>query len=254
MLPRLVKKRLNLRDKAPILEALLDLRVVPSPELNVSDLKLFGEEIQDRFPKSQVQTHFKSQLSLEDEKIGIDSVSASTLGYAFISSDDSKISQVQVGGFNLSKLQPYESWDALYTEFSDLWRIYKRIAKPTSVTRVAARFINKIPLPPGERLELSDYLFFHPSTPDQLGDISQFFTRTVLHHPSTPKVRAIVTVASDDEPSDNPSIVFDIDAFSADLSLDPESAEIGQLLVDLREYKNDLFFGAISPHLESILK
>lgn len=254
MSQKLVDKRLDLGLKAPILEALLDLRVAPSGNLDVSDLKLFGQEVQDRFPKSQVQTHLRSQVNLDDEKIEVDSVSTSTLGYAFISCDDAKIAQAQVGGFSLSKLKPYEGWNALYSEFSDLWRIYKRIANPASVARVAVRFINKIPLPMDEKVDLSDFLLFYPSTPSQLGDISQFFTRTVVHHPSLPSVRAIVTVASDSESNDSSNIIFDIDAFSADLCLDPESDDIEQLLTDLREYKNDLFFGAISSRLERILK
>jgi len=245
----LTSKRLDLGAHAPIIEALLDFRVLPRDNLDISDLKEFGKEISDKFPDFQIQTHLSGEVNLGDEAIAI---STSTLGYAYISPDESRIAQVQVGGFSFSKLKPYEGWNILFDEFRSLWSLYLKVAQPAAVERVAVRFINKISVPSSENMEPSDFLGFHPTTPKTLGDISEFFMRTINKHPTLPDIRSIVIVASDDT-GECPQIVFDIDAFLPNLSIDPNSQQLWDILLQLREYKNDLFFGSITPLLESVL-
>jgi uncharacterized protein (TIGR04255 family) len=253
VLTTLVNKRLNLGDSAPIVEALLDFRVLPKDGLDISDLKQFGQEINDKFPDFQIQTRLSSVVSVDEDSIALGPISTSTLGYAYISPDSTRIAQVQVGGFSFSKLKPYEGWDPLYQEFQNLWSLYLKVAQPVSVERVAVRFINKIPLPLGDPLQPSALLEFHPTTPKTLVDTSEFFMRTVNTHPTLPSIQSIVIVASD-VGTDPRQIIFDIDAFSANLSIEPRSQQLWDILLQLREYKNDLFFGSITPLLESLLK
>lgn len=248
----LTTKRLDLGDRAPIIEALLDFRVVPKDSFDIADLKKFGAEIKDRFPDFQIQTRLSGEVNVEEEAIALGSVSTSTLGYAYISPDASRIAQVQVGGFSFSKLKPYEGWHMLFNEFRSLWDLYLKSAEPTAVERIAVRFINRIAISPSQYLNPSEYLGFHPTTPKALGEFSSFFMRTVNKHPSVPDIQGIVTVASEASETEV-HLIFDIDAFSSNLSVNPRSEQLWDILLQLREYKNDLFFGSITPRLESIL-
>lgn len=252
MLTTLVDKRLDLGNRAPIVEALLDFRVSPKDNLDLSVLKEFGAAIINDFPDSQIQTRFSSEVNVDDETIALGPISTSTLGYAYVSPDATKIAQVQVGGFSFSKLKPYEGWTPLFEEFRRLWELYLQVAQPLTVKRMAVRFINKLPLASKEKLPPSSLLGFHPTTPESVAKTREFFMRTVNVHPELPDIRSIVTVASEDVDNQH-HIIFDIDAFSADLSIDPASDQLWDILLQLREYKNDLFFGSITPLLESFL-
>jgi uncharacterized protein (TIGR04255 family) len=251
---KLVSRRVDFGERAPIVEALLDARVSPREGIDALALKSFGDGLEERFPTCQIQTHWQSQLNFSSSQIDLDpeSVTTSTLGYAFLAPNGSRIAQAQIGGFCFSKLQPYEGWDALLGEFQELWQVYLQVAQPSSISRVAVRYINKILLPIEFIANPSVYLGFHPSSPDGLGNQAEFFTRSVVCHPQRPDIRGVITVASESSTEDS-FLIYDIDVFAGGLALDPDSQELPALLDQLREYKNDLFFGAITPLLEEKL-
>jgi uncharacterized protein (TIGR04255 family) len=249
---RLVERRRDFGERAPISEALIDIRVTARDDLDPSDLKLFSERWPGRFPNCQLQLQSEIKVDAADGTMALESNSG-TLGYAFINSENDKVAQVQAGGFSFSKLTPYQGWNQLLTEFQELWEAYLELSHPPSISRLGLRFINRIPLPVNSRIEVSDYLNFNPNSPSNLGDMSEFFMRTVIHNPSEPGISGVVTIASGSA-NESFTFIFDIDVFIANANLSPQSSEIWLKLEQLREYKNDIFFGGITQLVEQNLK
>jgi uncharacterized protein (TIGR04255 family) len=235
---------------------MVDVRVVPSDDLDVLKLRAFGDMWPERYPSVELQTQWQSQFTVapSDGQVAFET-NTSTLGYVLLNSDKDKVVQVQTGGISLSKLSPYEGWDRLIAEFRELWEAYLLHAAPASIARVAVRYINRIALPAGQRIELSDYLHFYPNNPSGLGDMTDFVMRTALRHPDQSAMVGIVTVASEaSRESESSSAVVDIDVFIENAIMDVHSDALWLTLSDLREYKNDIFFGAITPRVEDQLK
>jgi uncharacterized protein (TIGR04255 family) len=249
---KLVERRIDFGERAPISEALIDIRVTARDDLDPSDLKLFSESWPERFPICQLQLQSEIRVDAAGGTMALESNSG-TLGYAFINSDNDKVAQVQTGGFSFSKLPPYQGWNHLLTEFQELWSTYLELSRPHIISRLGLRFINRIPLPANCRIEISDYLNFNPNSPGDLGEMSEFFMRTVIHHPSTPGITGAVAVASDSA-NERFMFIFDIDVFIANANLSPQSSEIWLKLEQLRDYKNDIFFGGITQLVEKSLK
>lgn len=249
---RLVERRRDFGERAPIIEALIDIRVTPRDGLDASDLKLFSEKWPERFPTCQLQLQSEIKLDATDGTMALESNSG-TLGYAFFNSGNDKVVQVQTGGFSFSKLTPYQGWNHLLAEFQELWSAYLELSQPPLISRLGVRFINRIPLPVNSRIEVSDYLNFSPNSPSILGAMSEFFMRTVIHNPREPDISGVVTVASD-VANERFAFIFDIYVFIANANLRPQTGEIWLKLEHLREYKNDIFFGGITQLVEQNLK
>ena len=75
--------------------------------------------------------------------------------------------QFRRDGFTYNRLHPYKNWDYLIEHTKRTYPIYKEIAKPEAITRLAVRYINhiKIPLPVDD---LFEYFSDPPNIPDEL--------------------------------------------------------------------------------------
>ncbi len=118
------------------------------------------------------------------------------------------------------------------------------MARPETLSRIAARYINKIDVPGG--VELSDYLTAPPTLPKGLPDIlTGFFTRVLIHDDRS-GVSASVTQASQvqlDPPS--PAIILDIEVYrQSDAGALHQQVE--PALADLHDMKNRIFFGSVT--------
>jgi uncharacterized protein (TIGR04255 family) len=89
-------------------------------------------------------------------------------GYFWKTSDEKTIVQFRVDGFTFNRLRPYTSWTELFPQALDLWHLYSRVSRPEVITRLAVRYINRIPLPAGVT-DFSDlfvrYVFMRLSRP-----------------------------------------------------------------------------------------
>jgi uncharacterized protein (TIGR04255 family) len=72
-------------------------------------------------------------------------------------------------GFAMSRLAPYENWNAVRDEARRLWDIYRSIAKPSKLIRLAVRYINRIDMP----LPLGDFKDYLRTVPDVSPDLPQ---------------------------------------------------------------------------------
>ena len=244
-------EKYQILSKAPITEALIDIRVKLSLELDVRQIDSIYESIRNEYPQKQEQRI--SQVQVE-QKPGEDIVRSSSKinGYRYISSDKKQIVQARLDGFTLSRLYPYVTWEELRSEAHRLWLLYKKVTSPDLIIRVALRYINNLNIPMPIR-DFSDFLTAPPIVPEGLPQgVSSFLTRVVMHEPSI-GANAIITQALEQIATDVAPIILDIDVFR----LQPEGIEekdAWDTIEKLRHFKNQIFFQSITDKLKEMYK
>ncbi|MBI4408948.1 MAG: TIGR04255 family protein [Gemmatimonadetes bacterium] len=138
----------------------------------------------------------------------------------------------------------YTSWEELSPQAFALWRQYVAVAEPESVTRLALRYINHIPLPLS--IELTDYLTAGPVIPPELPQyLEAFLTQVLIHDPTTEVAATIRQTLERGLTPDKLTVLLDIDAFKA-TQLESDSPAIDQTFQQLHEFKNTIFFSSIT--------
>src|SRR5437879_3516377 len=123
--------------KAPITEALIDLRVELPVGTDVSQLEKIQEAIQADFPTKRNLTLSVGELLL-GEQVSATARSKNN-GFLFKSGDEKRILQVRLDGFTLSRLAPYQTWSLFRDEARQLWGLYRSVSKLVKTTRLALR-------------------------------------------------------------------------------------------------------------------
>lgn len=240
--------------RAPIVEALLDVRVELPPSVGSETLASFHSQIARDFPTREVRKTVTGQLEL---KAGADPVTRTLVadaGYLFRSRDGLRVVQARRDGFSFSRLKPYTTWDEVVGEAEKLWRSYAALTRPKRVVRLALRYINRIEIPrPVDSLE--DYLLIGPAIPKgMLQAPSGFFLRLALSDPHS-QSSAIVTETIDEVASTPKllSIILDIDV-SRPVNLAGSGTELSKSLAPLRSYKNLVFSSSITERCKELFR
>lgn len=238
--------------KAPIIEAVIDIRVKVREDLKVEQFNSIYDAVSVQYPDKKERYKWESKFEFKKGEPPISTGAETVDGYFFTSADQKQIFQTRVDGFTLSKLKPYETWECFRDEAYRLWQKYKAVASP-EITRVALRYINKMefPLPIGD---FSDYLTAAPVVPNDLPQgVSSFLTRVVIHEPSI-DAAAIITQAL--EQIVNPNIlpiILDIDVFKQKAEGISEEEAWG-ILEKLRHFKNNIFFKSITEKAKELFQ
>jgi uncharacterized protein (TIGR04255 family) len=232
--------------KAPITEAIIDFRVKLPAAFKIENFSTLREKLSDRYPAVKERRFFEGEFKVEErgepstltKARGID-------GYFFTSQDGLNVAQFRVDGFTFNRLYPYTSWELIFPEAWDLWKLYANAAPVEFITRIAVRYINRlnIPLP---ITDFSEYLTAPPIVPDDIPNkVGSFFTRLVVLDPETGTAANITQALEMSPVPEHVTIILDIDAYKKDdLELDDE--ELRSLFDKLRDMKNRIFFNSIT--------
>jgi uncharacterized protein (TIGR04255 family) len=244
--------------KPPIKEALIDIRVKLSNDFDVYHLKDLDERIRDGYPMKQEQRFTRVEFQLKPDVEPVEPPQpgqsiAKLNGFRYFSQSKDKIFQARLDGFTFNKLPQYTTWEELKDEAKRLWLLYKEVASPEVITRVALRYINNLNIP-GPIRDFGDYLTVPPTMPDNLPQgLNSFLIRMNAYVPDF-EGNAIITQALEPmpfEPSKVP-VILDIDVFKEKVGLD--ESEAWELLETLRHFKNEVFFGFITDKLKEVYR
>lgn len=234
--------------KAPITEALIDLRVRPRADLKAEQqLSFLPSALQAGYPSKEVQNVFEAELQIGAAEGKFRPRGSAIHGYFYRSATEREVVQFRPDGFTFSRLRPYTEWNSVRADARKLWHAYLEQAKPELVTRVAVRYINHIPLP----LPITDFghfLLAPPKLPEGAPEaLSGFLTRVTGRFPHT-GIFANITQSLQRALTQEESIVIllDIDVFKRATDFQPADDTVWNLLDRLREVKNDIFFGSIT--------
>ena len=131
--------------RAPISEALIDIRVALEQGFDGARLLAAREQVKDRYPLAVEQRGVVASFNVfpaigmgpQVQDMGLRGIHVKT-------ADEKSVAQFRVDGFTFNRLKPYTSWEEILPEARDLWLVYCDIAKPKSVSRLGTRYINHI--------------------------------------------------------------------------------------------------------------
>ncbi len=237
-------KRYPVLSKAPITEALIDIRIKVRDDLKIEQLYSIYKFISKEYPNKKERYQWEGRLEFKKGETPISTAAEMIDGYVFISTDEKQICQARLDGFTFNRLKPYETWECFRDEAYRLWHKYKEVTSP-EITRVALRYINKMELSRPIR-DFSDYLTAAPIVPAGLPQgVTSFLSRVIIHEPEI-SAAGIITQAL--EQIVNPNIVpiiLDIDVFKQK-SEGISEEDAWQILEKLRHFKNKIFFESIT--------
>ncbi|MCG6157107.1 TIGR04255 family protein [Rubinisphaera margarita] len=199
---------------APITEAIIDLQVQPAEGVENSQLRMAHRDGDIGYPKCEQLLQAVGQMVV-GPGVGSASVKQNELGWKFVGADGLQILQCRKDHFTLSRLSPYEGWEPFQREARRLWKIYRYETNPSTVTRVAVRYINRIDIPRSP-IDLKDYFRTSPEiSPDLPQALEGYFMRLQLPFPDLSSHCFITQAIAPPSAKDTVSVVLDIDFFQA---------------------------------------
>jgi uncharacterized protein (TIGR04255 family) len=227
---------------APITEAIIDIQVNVPVSVEALENANVGEL--DYPSADKLNTTMGAMIVGPDHKPAA-TVTSQQTGYLYRSVDGLHIYQARTNGFTLSRLAPYPHWGVFSAEARRLWEKFKGVAKPSAITRVAVRYVNRIDIPlPLDNFD--DYLRTTPQlSPDLPQGLSGYFMQLMFPLPAI-KGNGIINEAIIDPAKPGVvSVVLDIDVFRT-IELPQSEGALWDLLEALRRAKNDVFEACIT--------
>lgn len=235
----------------PITEAVIDIQCIAARSTEGLDKVNTGEASYTTVEKLFAA---RSQMVLGPDANAVATASAETIGYLFRSDDGLHICQARANGFTFSRLAEYTSWDEVSTEARRLWEKYRTIATPTSITRVALRYVNRLDLP----LPVTDFSLYLRTAPQLSTDLPQglsgYFMQLQLPMPHIQGACIInQTIIEPPAKPNTVSVVLDIDVFrTSDFATN--EAQLWEQLEQLRHEKNRVFESCITPEARRLFQ
>lgn len=232
---------------APIVEALLDIRVKKIEDERDQLFDKFTAAVSPHFPEKHPRKSVSGNIEIGTDSSlkSIDSHLVSN-GFAFISSDKTRVIQARQDGFSYSKLKPYDDWGKLRDEAKKYWLEYCKLVGASRVERIALRYINRIDIPV-PFADFKEYFLTWVDVPPNIPQgVSELFFRVSLPDPETKgKIMASVTGTFQGETDGKLHCILDIDAFEG-ISIDAKDEIIWDDFEKIRNYKNEIFFNSIT--------
>lgn len=231
-------------ESAPLIEALLDIRVEPGPTVSVRSLASVQDAVRDEYPIRREERRFEQQLTGEGLELLSTTTRQTLIGYRFDSRDEKQLFHAHVDGFTFNRLAPYQQWDTFRDEARRLWQVYCSVAHPRRATRLAVRYINRFDLPRDAKFE--DYLRILPSVPLEIPQAWLGFLMRI-EIPIVDIDAMLILTEAIVEPRDETSvsIVLDIDVNKM-TSMSPNGDMLWEEFEKFRWWKNLVFNACIT--------
>jgi len=239
--------------KAPITEALIDIRAKLPDNILLSDLEKLHEYLRVDYPDKKTRRMWQASFEMKNAKDPLRNVEFQADGYAFTSPDGRQVVQYRLDGFTFSRLRPYTRWEAVFAEAQRLWSIYVAHTKPLNVTLLATRYINSIEIP-SKTFDYGEYFTAAPTIPPLLPQsLAHFFIYLVIPFSDRDAVATVTTTPSGKPDPLNTDIILDI-TVSKVVNLDPRDEKVQESVSILREIKNQIFFGSITEKTKELFR
>jgi uncharacterized protein (TIGR04255 family) len=244
--------------KAPIVEALIDLRVTLPDDVTIDRLRDFATSLQDHFPVCNDLKEIPSNLEIQAD--GSIQATAPQIGYRLSNPDSNQVVMARLNGLTVSLFAPYSQWEDLRDTAGEVWDAYKIVCHPVNVTRIAVRYINRLNLPQTPD-NLTDYIQVFPTLPADFPGTkpNDYFMQMVVPQEDLDSLLIVNSgrVPSPSDKLDALSLILDFDLF-CDLSAQPWETEndglIWEFLERLHLRKNEAFEASITDKVRELIR
>ena len=240
--------------RAPIVEAIIDFRFLPSASLDLPKLGSVHARISDTYTVKHENKETQISFVVGPDNTTQQAVTGQIIGYRFEAPKEKYVLQATLIGFTLSKLAPYRDWEAFLAEAKKLLGVFIEVLGQQTVVRTAVRYINRIELS-GPNVDFDDYLAAGPKIPAGLPqELMGFVTRNVIYYPDLRATMVLIqaldvaNVTKEVFP-----VILDIDV-SCEESYDLKSERQWGILSELHDLKNKAFFESLTEKTLGLLK
>jgi uncharacterized protein (TIGR04255 family) len=238
---------------APIREAVIDIKAELSPDIDFEKLRAIQSQVITEYPREETR-HLSEGLFQFGPEIKA-TAQQKPWAVVFWNAPKNQVVQARMDGFAFSRLEPYEDFDRLKNEARRLWDIYREVARPTKIRRVAVRYINQLDLP-CNRVDPEDYLNAYPyvseKLPDALRSIGPFLMNLQLLQDDLKGVLVFNQALTAPKKPDTVSIVLDFDLSVSDPPVTNEQ-ELWEFFEKLRQRKNEYFEAFITDKTRELI-
>lgn len=236
---------------APITEAVLDIQVESTVAPDAFEAMRDAES--ERYPRHEVLRAATGQLVIGPDNVPIASASSSLIGRLARTADGSQVYQSRTIGFAFSRMEPYPHWAEFRDEARRLWDIYRAIAQPSRITRLALRYINRIDMP----LPVKDFGMYLRTAPQLSPDIDSGLSAYFMQlNVPLPEFDAESVINQTIIPPPRPevvSVVLDIDVYKL-VGMPLENDQLWEIFEELRNAKNKVFEACITNEARNLFK
>lgn len=228
-------------NKAPIVEAVIDLQVTSVSSWDTKSVKTQIQSQLPNYPKIEEGREMKYILGAQCPPQDLGCV-----GFRAMSQDGFFIAQFNQKGFTLSRVKKYDNWFSFCGEAKQLWSLYRELLRPAAIKRIGVRFINRM---------LADYesreflrVFKDAPKKKQISSwgLENFIHRDVLRIPDTDyRVNLIKTIVSSPTKQNEVAAILDCDVFF-NQELSCEWNDVATHLKAMHWVKNKVFFESIT--------
>lgn len=235
-----------LLNNAPITEAVIDFRAKLAPTFDLNNFKQLADQIGYDTPKPITLFEFGVHAH-PDKTPETRQVDHGLVGWRFSSPDNLHVAQFKKDGLTFSRLAPYKNWDHFFAEATRLLILFIEIAAPQEISRLAVRFINRLPLPLSEVGDFSDFLTAPPPFPGECGVyLTNFLTHIQVQEPdSLISANVIQTIRNSEKEPDKVGVVLDIEVYETG-NFRATANEVLPRFAALRDIKNRYFFASVT--------
>ena len=245
----MTKRNFETLKNPPAIEAVLDITVNEVANFNINKLCVKGKDgaFKKRFPKMENVLLFEGMFATgnQNEQNQV-SYRNRQLGYSYKSPDEKSLCQFRANGFSYNRLQPYLGWETFVKEGMVNWSAYLALRKNIDITRIGLRFINMITIA-DLSVDLSKHFHVVLSSPTGVGKPKHLKYQYIVDFPDIDCIGIVNFGKMDDASTDSGSFVLDIDIIKQNLSGSLAEKKILQYLEEMREAKNSIFFGTLTP-------
>ena len=238
--------------KAPITEAIIDLRVELTDGVTVGDLESVHVGQESAYPTKRNITRAVLQGQIGDQGAAA-AASSKPIGFLFTSQDEKQVFQVRLDGFTMSRLAPYERWEPFRDEAHRLWDVYRSVANPKKVVRLAVRYVNRLNLP----LPFGDFKEYLKTVPEVSPELPQglagFFMQLAIPQEDIKSVALLNEAIIEPTVPNTVSVVLDIDVFRTD-DLPYGEDGVWAFFETLRDRKNEVFEACITDRARELFE
>ena len=234
--------------KPSITEALIDLRVRFSSEIEPSVIATLKNSLKEDYPDQKSVYEVEAEIQSVSGIQPTTTTNQSLVGYNFSSIDIKQVLQARTDRFTFSRLSPYESWESFRDEAKRLWNLYQTVTQPISIERVAVRYINRIDIPiqSQDSLDLKEYLRTLPEISSDLPQgLSGYFMQLEIPQDDIEGILMLQQAIIPTLKENQVSIVLDTDLF-CNVDFCSNENKHWELLEKLRTRKNMIFEACIT--------
>lgn len=242
--------------KAPIVEAIIDIRARATTKLDESGLRAFLDERLAGYALLDSQREVQAEMAFgQNQPLSQAVKDLGWKGVRYRSSDQKHVVQFNRDGFVFSRFHPYQNWEQLESESLRLWAFFREFAQPVAFQRIGLRFINRFQLAAGD-VSFNQYIHPVPQPPQGLDvPFHAFLHQDTLAVPGHPYA---INVTRTIQPSaagkgEGVALILDIDVFTLQ-EFELDETGLSRRLHEMRWLKNKVFFGSVGQKAKSMFQ